>query len=51
MDIETLYLLTNSKCVAAIKLYEKLGFQHDAQIMKAYGAAYARCNVAMRHRG
>jgi DNA-binding MarR family transcriptional regulator/N-acetylglutamate synthase-like GNAT family acetyltransferase len=50
MDIETLYLLTNSKCVAAIKLYEKLGFQHDAEIMRKYGKGYARCNVAMRYR-
>ncbi|MFO0740094.1 MAG: bifunctional helix-turn-helix transcriptional regulator/GNAT family N-acetyltransferase [Labilithrix sp.] len=51
MGIETLYLLTNSKCVAAIKLYEKLGFVHDAEIMKRYGAAYARCDVAMRYAG
>lgn len=51
MGIETLYLLTNSKCVAAIKLYEKLGFRRDAKIMKTYGAAYARCDVAMRYRG
>jgi N-acetylglutamate synthase-like GNAT family acetyltransferase len=51
MDIETLYLLTNAKCVAAIKLYEKLGFRHDAQIMERYGAEYARCDVAMRYRG
>jgi DNA-binding MarR family transcriptional regulator len=51
MDIETLYLLTNAKCVAAIGLYEKLGFQRDAAIMKKYGAAYARCDVAMRYRG
>ena len=51
MDIETLFLLTNSKCVAAIHLYEKLGFEHDAEIMKRYGAEYARCDVAMRYRG
>lgn len=51
MGIKTLYLLTNSKCVAAIKLYEKLGFVHDAEIMKRYGAAYARCDVAMRYSG
>lgn len=50
MNIETLYLLTNSKCAAAIHLYEKLGFRHDAAIMKKYGASYARCNVAMRYR-
>ena len=50
MDIETLYLLTSSKCVAAIHLYEKLGFRHDAEIMHKYGSAYARCDVAMRYR-
>ena len=50
MGIETLFLLTNSKCVPAIRLYEKLGFEHDAEIMKKYGAEYERCNVAMRYR-
>ncbi|AKU94886.1 Transcriptional regulator, MarR family [Labilithrix luteola] len=50
MKIDTLYLLTNSKCAPAIRLYEKLGFVHDKAIMKKYGAAYARCNVAMRYR-
>jgi DNA-binding MarR family transcriptional regulator len=49
MKMETLYLLTNSKCVAAIRLYEKLGFVHDAEIMRRYGPEYARCNVAMRY--
>lgn len=49
MAIDTLYLLTNAKCVAAIALYEKLGFVHDAGIMKKYGASYARCDVAMRY--
>jgi DNA-binding MarR family transcriptional regulator len=50
MNIDTLYLLTSSKCRAAIRLYEKLGFEHDAEILKTYGAAYARCDVAMRYR-
>jgi len=50
MNIETLYLLTNTKCVAAIRLYEKLGFRHDAEIKTQYGCAYARCDVAMRYR-
>ena len=49
MGAETLYLLTNSDCAAAIHLYEKNGFRHDAQIMADYGARYARCNVAMRY--
>ena len=51
MRIETLYLLTNRKCAAAIHLYEKLGFTHDAGIMADYGARYERCDVAMRWRG
>ena len=46
--IETLYLLTSSKCAAAIRLYERAGFVHDAEIMARHGHAYARCNVAMR---
>lgn len=47
-DIETLYLLTSSRCEAAIHLYERAGFVHDADVMAAYGATYARCDVAMR---
>ena len=46
-----LYLLTSSKCDTAIRLYEQMGFAHDAQIMADYGARYARCNVAMRFTG
>jgi len=49
MGARKLYLLTNRKCAAAIHLYEKLGFVHDAQIMTEYGARYARCDVAMRY--
>ncbi len=51
MQVETLYLLTNSRCEAAIHLYEKLGFRHDADIMARYGARYERCDVAMRYAG
>jgi DNA-binding MarR family transcriptional regulator/L-amino acid N-acyltransferase YncA len=51
MGAETLYLLTNKACAAAIHLYEKNDFQHDAQIMADYGARYARCDVAMRYVG
>lgn len=47
----TLYLLTNADCAAAIHLYEKNGFSHDAEIMARYGARYERCNVAMRYMG
>jgi|SRR5579863_1135871 len=46
-----LYLLTKARCAAAAHLYEKLGFVHDADIMRDYGASYERCNVAMRYMG
>jgi CMP/dCMP kinase len=45
-----LYLLTNHICEAAIHLYEKLGFVHDAGIMAEYGARYERCDVAMLYK-
>ena len=45
-----LYLLSNKKSVAAVHLYEKLGFVHDAGIMQEFGARYERCNVAMLYR-
>ncbi|MEH3037324.1 MAG: bifunctional helix-turn-helix transcriptional regulator/GNAT family N-acetyltransferase [Sphingomonas adhaesiva] len=51
MGADPLYLLTNARCAAAIHLYEKAGFRHDADIMATYGARYARCDVAMRHVG
>lgn len=51
MNIEYLYLLTNKKCQAAIHLYEKNGFEHDAETMERFGTSYERCNVAMRYRG
>lgn len=50
-DINTLFLLTNKKCVAAIHLYEKNGFVHDNEIMEIYGSSYERCNVAMKYIG
>lgn len=49
MPIRELFLLTNSKCEAAIHLYEKAGFVHDAGIMARYGQSYARANVAMSY--
>jgi DNA-binding MarR family transcriptional regulator len=48
MQMQTLFLLTNRKSQAAIHLYEKRGFIHDADIMARYGRKYERCNVAMR---
>lgn len=49
LGADPLYLLTNKTCEAAIHLYEKLGFRHDAGIMADYGTRYARCDVAMRY--
>ena len=49
LGADNLYLLTNAKCAAAIHLYEKLGFAHDAATMRDFGARYARCDVAMRY--
>ena len=51
LGADTLYLLTNTKSAAAIHLYERYGFVHDAEIMARYGARYDRCNVAMRYVG
>jgi GNAT superfamily N-acetyltransferase len=51
LDADPLYLLTSTRCAAAIHLYEKLGFAHDDGIMARYGERYARCDVAMRYRG
>jgi N-acetylglutamate synthase-like GNAT family acetyltransferase len=51
LGIKKLFLLTNSKCEAAIHLYNKNGFVHDKTIMQDYGQDYARCNVAMLYRG
>lgn len=49
LHADPLYLLTNKRCAAAVHLYEKLGFRHDAEIMADYGAEYERCDVAMRY--
>jgi ribosomal protein S18 acetylase RimI-like enzyme len=46
-EVKELFLLTNSKCEAAIHLYEKAGFTHSADIMARFGAMYGRCDVAM----
>lgn len=50
MQIENLFLLTNTLCEAAIHLYYKHGFRDDAEIMRRFGPTYQRCNVAMRLR-
>lgn len=48
LGADPLYLLSNKKSAAAIHLYEKFGFVHDAGIMETFGRRYARCDVAMR---
>ena len=48
LQVTNLFLLTNSKCAAAIHLYRKHGFQDDTEIMDTYAKSYARCDVAMR---
>lgn len=50
LGAQTLYLLSNRRSEAAIHLYEKMGFVHDADIMREHGAHYERCDVAMRYR-
>ena len=47
LGCDRLYLLSNAKGEAAVHLYEKAGFVHDAGIMEEFGKRYARCNVAM----
>ncbi len=47
LGCDRLYLLSNAKSEAAIHLYEKLGFVHDAGIMEEFGKRYERCNIAM----
>jgi GNAT superfamily N-acetyltransferase len=51
LGADPLYLLSNARCAAAVHLYEKFGFRHDAGILADYGARYARCDVAMRYAG
>lgn len=42
-----LYLLTNTDCGPAIKLYEKRGFVHDAAVLQEFGKRYKRADVGM----
>lgn len=51
MGAERLFLLTNSKSQAAIRLYERNGFVHDADLLARAGGEYARCDVATRYAG
>ncbi|WOI54069.1 GNAT family N-acetyltransferase [Parvularcula sp. LCG005] len=45
------FLLTNSRCEAAIHLYERNGFEHDAALLESAGRTYCRCDVGMRYTG
>lgn len=49
MGAERLFLLTNSKSQAAIRMYERNGFVHDAELLASAGAEYERCDTAMRY--
>lgn len=51
MKPDRLYLLTSKRCEAAIHLYEKSGFEHDAELLEAARYHYDRCDVAMTYRG
>jgi ribosomal protein S18 acetylase RimI-like enzyme len=51
MKPDRLFLLTNKTCEAAIHLYEKAGFEHDAELLAAARHHYDRCDVAMTYRG
>jgi N-acetylglutamate synthase-like GNAT family acetyltransferase len=50
MEPDRLYLLTSLKCQAAIHLYEKAGFFHDAELLEQARHHYDRCDVAMTYR-
>ena len=51
MKPDRLFLLTSKRCEAAIHLYEKRGFEHDAELLEAARHHYDRCDVAMTCRG
>ncbi len=49
IEMDTLFLLTNKICEAAIHLYEKNGFVHDKDIKKKFEGIYQRSNVYMKY--
>ncbi len=51
MGAERLFLLSNSRSAAAVRMYERNGFIHDPEILARFGGEYARCDVAMRYAG
>lgn len=50
-EIDTLFLLTNHECEAAIHLYEKNGFIHDNGIKEKFNGMYARSDTFMKYVG
>lgn len=46
-----LFLLTSRRGEAAMRLYKKVGFEHDAELLSRFGPQYGRAEVAMRFRG
>lgn len=46
-QIQRLFLLTSTKCQAAIHLYEKHGWKHDAAILNRFRHVYQRADVGM----
>jgi len=51
LGAERLFLLSNAKSEAAIRMYERNGFVHDPEMLARFGGEYARCDVAMRYAG
>lgn len=49
VNMDTLFLLTNSICKPAIHLYEKNGFVHDQSIKDKFNGLYERSDVFMRY--
>lgn len=45
--VKRLFLLTNTKCEAAIHLYEKHGWRHSPELLERFGHVYVRANVGM----
>lgn len=50
INCESLFLLTSTKCEAAIHLYLEEGFSHSKETREKYGPSYERCNVGMIHK-
>jgi DNA-binding MarR family transcriptional regulator/GNAT superfamily N-acetyltransferase len=51
LGAERLFLLTNRKSETAIRMYQRNGFVHDADVLARLGGEYHRCDVAMRYAG